>query len=357
MPLNPSAGIGANIKEFHKGPTFAHTARKFGRSDANRQAVAVALETARKAKRKADGGAASDDDGASVNVVQAPTSPNYDQANKDLQLTPQEQALYQRHLTNLSGPGGVDNPDGSRSTLYQSVQEHNGQYYNVPTVWNGVRETRPYVNPTTGQTMDVPNQTALANVDKAGWNTFPSYSTPDEADARYDQMHGYMEKDTADYLASKSNKKRGGPVNAAMEIARKIRRRAKGGKVHVGPIIGLTGGRADERKMHVPDGAYVFTADHVSGLGQGNTHAGMAVLDKMFPISAKSHVDEMPAKRASGGKVPIYAADGEYVVHPDDLKNMYSDLDHGHKILDAWQTHERNNLIDTLSKLPPPAQD
>lgn len=144
-------------------------------------------------------------------------------------------------------------------------------------------------------------------------------------------------------------------VAIALKEARK--QRAHGGKVHVGPIIGKTGGRADKRPMHVPDGSYVFTADHVSGLGQGNTHAGMHVLDKMFPISAKSHAEEMPAKRAAGGKVPIYAADGEYVVHPDDLKNMYGTLEHGHKILDAWQTHERSNLIDTLKNLPPPAKD
>jgi hypothetical protein len=147
-------------------------------------------------------------------------------------------------------------------------------------------------------------------------------------------------------------------MNDALDIARKVRR-AKGGKVaaHVGPIIGKTGGRDDKRPMHVPDGAYVLTADHVSGLGQGNTHAGMAVLDRMFPISAKAHTDEYPAKRASGGKVPIYAADGEYVVSPEDLKNMYGDVGHGHKILDAWQTHERQNLISTLKDLPGPAQD
>lgn len=151
----------------------------------------------------------------------------------------------------------------------------------------------------------------------------------------------------------------GKPRDQALAIAYRVRRqkRAKGGKVHVGAIIGKTGGRADKRPMHVPDGSYVMTADHVSGLGQGNTHAGMAVLDKMFPISAKAHTDEQPARRASGGKVPIYAADGEYVVHPEDIKARYGDLDHGHKILDAWQTQERQNLIKTLGSLDPPAQD
>ena len=127
-------------------------------------------------------------------------SGNYVAANTALNLNPQEQALYQRHLSNLYGSGGVNNPDGSRSSLYQSVQEHDGKYYNVPTVWNGKRETQPYTNPTTGETMDVPNDTAIQNVEKAGWNTFPSYQTPEAADQRYDQMHEFMNRDTQDYF-------------------------------------------------------------------------------------------------------------------------------------------------------------
>jgi hypothetical protein len=145
-------------------------------------------------------------------------------------------------------------------------------------------------------------------------------------------------------------------VAIALETARKTKR-AQGGKVHVGPIIGTTGGRADKRPMEVPNGAYVFTADHVSGLGEGNTHAGMEKLNKMFPKSAKAHAETKEHKRAAGGKVPIMAADGEFVVHPDDIKDRYGDLDYGHKVLDAWQEHERQHLIHTLSNLDGPAQD
>lgn len=116
-----------------------------------------------------------------------------------LSLTPQEQYLYQQHWNNLWGSGGQDNPDGSRSTVYTAVQEHDGLYYNIPTIWNGQRETEPYLT-TNGQQMDVPNQTTLDNVAQAGWDKFPSYPTPDEADTRYDQMHSYMEEDTASYM-------------------------------------------------------------------------------------------------------------------------------------------------------------
>lgn len=125
------------------------------------------------------------------------------QASQQLQLNPQEQALYQMHLQNLTGPGGVDNPDGSRSSLFQSVQEHDGKYYNIPTVWNGKIETEKVTTPS-GQVMQVPNATALANVEKAGWDKFPSYATPEEADARYEQMHQFMDKDTAKFLQARN---------------------------------------------------------------------------------------------------------------------------------------------------------
>lgn len=51
MPLLPGsskATISKNIREFHWGKTYAHTAAKFGKDRANKQAVAVALNTARK---------------------------------------------------------------------------------------------------------------------------------------------------------------------------------------------------------------------------------------------------------------------------------------------------------------------
>lgn len=41
-----------NIREFHKGATFAKTRRKFGVATARRQAIAVGLRTAGLSKRK-----------------------------------------------------------------------------------------------------------------------------------------------------------------------------------------------------------------------------------------------------------------------------------------------------------------
>jgi len=45
MPLNPKASVGTNIREFRTGKTYRHTEEKFGKEDADRQALAVALHT------------------------------------------------------------------------------------------------------------------------------------------------------------------------------------------------------------------------------------------------------------------------------------------------------------------------
>lgn len=55
MPLNPSAGVGSNIKELHSGKTFEHTKNKFGKERADKQSIAIALDVARKAKRAKGG--------------------------------------------------------------------------------------------------------------------------------------------------------------------------------------------------------------------------------------------------------------------------------------------------------------
>lgn len=51
MPLkkgSSQATISENISEFHKGATYGKTQEKFGKAKADKQAVAVALSTARK---------------------------------------------------------------------------------------------------------------------------------------------------------------------------------------------------------------------------------------------------------------------------------------------------------------------
>lgn len=123
-----------------------------------------------------------------------------DDINK-LNLTPQEQNLYQHHLDNLHGTGKVRNPDGTISTMLQAVVPGpGGRYYNIPTVWGG-------------QELDVHSARQLAA--QQGWNKWPSYATPETADLRYETMHDFLERDTERYqqaTAPLGSFKRGGRV-------------------------------------------------------------------------------------------------------------------------------------------------
>ena len=56
MPLKKGKkNVGANIRELHKGKTYARAKRKFGKKKADKQAVAIALNTARKPPKKRKG--------------------------------------------------------------------------------------------------------------------------------------------------------------------------------------------------------------------------------------------------------------------------------------------------------------
>lgn len=113
---------------------------------------------------------------------------NFNDAMKALNMNEQEQGLYQRHLKNLWGKGGVDNPDGSRSSIKNITAEFSGKTYVLPTVWDGEI---------------LGTDDAIARAKKEGLSKFPSYDSEEEATNRYDAMHDYMEKDTAAYMKSK----------------------------------------------------------------------------------------------------------------------------------------------------------
>jgi len=55
MPLKKGKSqkvISENISEFHQGQTYQKTKAKHGKATADKQAVAVAMETSRRSKRK-----------------------------------------------------------------------------------------------------------------------------------------------------------------------------------------------------------------------------------------------------------------------------------------------------------------
>jgi hypothetical protein len=141
-------------------------------------------------------------------------------------------------------------------------------------------------------------------------------------------------------------------------------------RIHTGPIHSSVAGRTDHLPIHVPSGSYVIPADIVSGMGEGNTIAGFKHMRRMFggtPYgggSAPYGQTGGPYGMADGGSaegdggVPIVAAGGEYVLHPDQVREAGGgDLDMGHKVLDEFVKHMRKELIGTLKKLPGPKRD
>lgn len=112
-------------------------------------------------------------------------------------------------------------------------------------------------------------------------------------------------------------------------------------------------GRTDEIPMKVASGAYVLPADIPSALGQGNTMAGKSILDNIFgggdspEMAAGGPVDD--------DHVPIIAAGGEYLIHPNKVKEIgQGDMAKGHKVLDKFVLHTRKEHIKTLKGLKPP---
>ncbi len=138
--------------------------------------------------------------------------------------------------------------------------------------------------------------------------------------------------------------------------------------LHTGPIHSSVAGRTDHLPIHVPSGSYVIPADIISGAGEGNTIAGFKHARRVFggtPYGGGSQPynhEGGPYGMAQGGEspsgVPIVAAGGEYVVDPDQVRQVGGgDLDLGHKVLDEFVLRMRKELVKTLKKLPPPRKD
>jgi hypothetical protein len=143
-------------------------------------------------------------------------------------------------------------------------------------------------------------------------------------------------------------------------------------RLHTGAIHSSVAGRTDHLPIHVPSGSYVLPADIVSASGEGNTIAGFKHARRVFggePYGGGAQpynhtggpygmADGGAADHDDGPGVPIVAAGGEYVVHPEHVKQVGGgDLDMGHKVLDEFVKRYRKELIDTLKKLPGPRKD
>lgn len=106
---------------------------------------------------------------------------NFFAATRELNLTPQEQYAYRHHLSNLSR-GGVQDSSGNETSSYLSLGvDINGRYYMLPAVWDN-------------QILGTPE--AVRRAQEVGLDKWPSYNNQQEGEARYAQMHRYMERDT-----------------------------------------------------------------------------------------------------------------------------------------------------------------
>lgn len=133
-----------------------------------------------------------------------------------------------------------------------------------------------------------------------------------------------------------------------------------------GLFPGNTGGRTDVLHRTVPVDSHVIPADIVSGLGEGNTSAGSAILDKMFNVQnfSPAHANHAfsahirPEKLSRAGKpshTNIIAASGEYLVPPNKVAQIGGgDIKKGHQLLDEFILHVRKKTAEKLKKLPAP---
>lgn len=153
--------------------------------------------------------------------------------------------------------------------------------------------------------------------------------------------------------------------------------REANGQMHAGLIDSPISGRTDELPITVEAGSFVFPADVVSALGEGNTDAGNRIIEQLFTAAQGGEIPEpiarvFPKMKASKkstpklysdidmnerGTVPIIAAGGEFVATPDMVASLAGgDVDEGHTFLDALSQAVRADAVDTLKKLPPPVR-
>ena len=192
------------------------------------------------------------------------------------------------------------------------------------------------------------------------------------------------------------------------------------GQTDQGFLNSSVAGRTDHIAATPATDSYVIPADVVSGVGEGNSLAGARILDLAFnsnPYGIKGspqhhgpgppHVSppRVPQQEARGGgigggfsfgspiahmpptvrppttlrlpsalphtgmhfmhsrggarssTVPIMAAGGEYIVHPDIVTALgRGDVRRGHRMLDKWVVAQRKRIVSEMRALPGPVK-
>lgn len=144
-----------------------------------------------------------------------------------------------------------------------------------------------------------------------------------------------------------------------------------------GFLSGATPGRADSIKTTALSGSYVWPADFVAALGEGNSLAGARVLQ--FMLSSGPYGTPMPRgggrrgpppapapyrePQAKGGGVkdggdqttPVALSHGEFVSTPEEMAAFGGgDVKRGHRIADELVLEVRRRELVKMKKRPPP---
>lgn len=139
-------------------------------------------------------------------------------------------------------------------------------------------------------------------------------------------------------------------------------------------LHGATPGRADMVHTTAPGGSHIIPADVISGMGQGNSLAGAARMEKMLrsgpygsaPAPMRSHGMGIPrapapahfAKGGSGNRTPVALSDGEMMIFPHWVAHFGGgDPKKGKKKLNDFIVSERKKHIKQLQKLPGPVRE
>jgi hypothetical protein len=108
-------------------------------------------------------------------------------ADRNLRLNRRETRLYERHLDNLYGSGGVDDGLGGRATLLSDIVSEGGRHYIVPRIWDG---------------KVLSSSEALKMARKESLRRLPAYSSKAKAEARLRDIHEYMDMDSEVWLSA-----------------------------------------------------------------------------------------------------------------------------------------------------------
>ena len=373
MPLEHSSSPGALKRNM--GVLFGEIG-KSPHVQSRAQAIAIALNTQRRARGRDGGGSVNTDavqsvinalqqgaGGSSSPVGISSPTPNSTAAASNTSApaaapTVATPSLTAPAATPMTSPTGLA-PAGSAAAVQQP------QPSSAPAVGTSVG---PVLS---GTTMPIYSP-ADPNAGAMGVGSLPGFGT-----AAPTAPLGGAPAQTGSALATGGVANRaGGGFNMAKgpHLDAPWQTRSEARQMHVGPVLSAVPGRTDNHPVKVPSSSYVFPASFVSSLGKGNTLAGMDIVNRMYQMGPygstpmkMGHGNTMPKPPrpgkmfASGGHVgtpvDVNISGGEVVVPPEKIIEKHGSIKNGHKIMDAFVMAQRAKAIQEEKRLPPPAKD